>query len=53
AFNTGFLLDAVNQIETNEIIFKMNQPSKASIAYPTEQPDNEDFIELIMPVRVS
>ena len=53
AFNTGFLLDAVNQIETNEIIFKMNQPSKASIAYPTDQPDNEDFIELIMPVRVS
>jgi len=53
AFNTGFLLDAVNQIETSEIIFKMNQPSKASIAYPTEQPDNEDFIELIMPVRVS
>jgi DNA polymerase-3 subunit beta len=53
AFNTGFLLDAVNQIETDEIIFKMNQPSKAAIAYPTEQPDNEDFIELIMPVRVS
>lgn len=52
AFNSGYLLDAVSQIETDEINVSFGSPSKAAIATPTEQLANENFIELIMPVRV-
>jgi DNA polymerase III subunit beta len=52
AFNAGYLLDAVQQMETEEINISFGTPSKAAITTPTEQRDNEDYIELIMPVRV-
>ncbi|MEO8209380.1 MAG: DNA polymerase III subunit beta [bacterium] len=52
AFNAGYLLDAVSQMETDEINVSFGSPSKAAIATPTEQLENENFIELIMPVRV-
>lgn len=52
AFNAGYLLDAVSQMETDEINVSFGNPSKAAIATPSEQEANENFIELIMPVRV-
>jgi DNA polymerase-3 subunit beta len=53
AFNVGYLLDCLSQMETPEVIFSFNTPAKASIIIPTEQLADEDFMELIMPVRVS
>lgn len=53
AFNVGYLLDCLVQMETPEVIFSFNTPAKASIIIPTEQLPGEDFMELIMPVRVS
>lgn len=52
AFNAGYLLDAVSQMETDEINISFGSPSKAAITTPSEQNANENFIELIMPVRV-
>ncbi|MBK8552825.1 MAG: DNA polymerase III subunit beta [Ignavibacteria bacterium] len=52
AFNAGYLLDAVSQMETEEINISFGSPSKAAITTPSEQLPNENFIELIMPVRV-
>ena len=52
AFNAGYLLDAVSQMETEEINISFGSPSKAAISTPSEQLANENFIELIMPVRV-
>ncbi|MBK8981793.1 MAG: DNA polymerase III subunit beta [Ignavibacteria bacterium] len=52
AFNAGYLLDAVSQMETEELNISFGNPSKAAIITPTEQKPGEDFIELIMPVRV-
>jgi DNA polymerase III sliding clamp (beta) subunit (PCNA family) len=53
AFNISYLLDCLAQIETPDVMFSFLTPSKASIAKPTEQLPDEDFMELIMPVRVS
>ncbi len=53
AFNVGYLLDCLAQMETPEVIFSFNTPAKASIIIPTEQLPGEDFMELVMPVRVS
>lgn len=52
AFNAGYLLDAVSQMETDEINISFGSPSKAAIVTPSQQMENENFIELIMPVRV-
>ncbi|MEP7145401.1 MAG: DNA polymerase III subunit beta [bacterium] len=52
AFNAGYLLDAVSQMETDEINITFGSPSKAAITTPSQQLENENFIELIMPVRV-
>lgn len=52
AFNASYLLDAVSQMETEEINISFGNSSKAAITTPSKQADNEDFIELIMPVRV-
>ncbi|MEO6693822.1 MAG: DNA polymerase III subunit beta [Ignavibacteria bacterium] len=52
AFNAGYLLDAVSQMETDDINISFGSPSKAAITTPSEQHPNENFIELIMPVRV-
>ncbi|MEO8664205.1 MAG: DNA polymerase III subunit beta [Ignavibacteria bacterium] len=52
AFNAGYLLDAVSQMETDEINISFGSPSKAAITTPSQQLENENFIELIMPVRV-
>ena len=52
AFNISYLLDCLAQIETPDVMFSFLTPSKASIAKPTEQLPDEDFMELIMPVRV-
>ena len=52
AFNAGYLLDCIKQIETDDVNFSFSTTSKASIATPTEQEDGEDYMELVMPVRV-
>ena len=52
AFNAGYLLDCVSQIETDDIFFTFSTPSKATIAHPSTQEDNENFMELVMPVRI-
>jgi len=52
AFNVSYLLDCLTQIETDEVIFTFGSPSKASIALPFGNQPDEEFMELIMPVRV-
>ncbi|MBL7128035.1 MAG: DNA polymerase III subunit beta [Ignavibacteria bacterium] len=52
AFNASYLIDCVSHIQTDKINFDFNTPSKAAIATPTEQSPDEDFMELVMPVRV-
>jgi DNA polymerase-3 subunit beta len=52
AFNGLFVREALSQIETDIVEISFGSPSKAAIAQPDEQSENEVFTELIMPVRV-
>lgn len=52
AFNGLFIREALSQIETDIIEISFGSPSKAAIAQPDKQAENEVFTELIMPVRV-
>jgi DNA polymerase-3 subunit beta len=53
AFNAKYLLECIRQIETDELLMSFSSAAKASIATPTEYDKDEDYMELIMPVRVS
>lgn len=53
AFNAEYLLECLNQIETDEVLMNFTTSSKAAIATPTEQKEDENFMELVMPVRIS
>ena len=52
SFNAQYLVECINQIDTEDMILTFSTPSKASIAYPTEQAEYENYMELVMPVRV-
>lgn len=51
AFNGKYLLDAMQQFESNDIIFDFSTPLKATILRPSEQAADEDMMMLVMPVR--
>lgn len=53
-FNSRFLLEMLNNIETSEINIKMSQPSRAGLIMPAAPEDeNEEVLMLIMPVMTN
>ena len=53
AFNSHYLLECIEHMESDEINISFREPSKAAIIKPSEKNKDEDFMELIMPIRVS
>jgi DNA polymerase-3 subunit beta len=53
AFNAKYLLECIRQIETEELLMSFSTQAKASIANPSTNLPDEDYMELIMPVRIS
>jgi len=51
AFNVGYLLDCLDVIESEDVIFSFSAPLKATTVEPSVQSENESFLELIMPIR--
>ncbi len=52
AFNVSYLLDCLSQMDTDDIMFTFSAPAKASILLPVASLSEENYMELIMPVRV-
>src|SRR5919205_2170937 len=53
SFNPSYLLDGVSAIDTQNVVFKFNEPLKPGLIVPEEngeEPD-PDFLYLIMPMR--
>jgi DNA polymerase-3 subunit beta len=51
AFNGKYLLDAMQQFDSSEILFDFSTPLKATILRPSEQEEDEEMMMLVMPVR--
>lgn len=51
-FNSRFIIEMLQNIETDEIKLKMSQPNRAGIIVPVKQKENEDILMLVMPVMV-
>jgi DNA polymerase-3 subunit beta len=53
AFNARFLIEMLNGVDTDEIKMLLNTSTKAGIIKPTEQPENEDLMMLVMPLMLN
>ena len=53
AFNAKFLIEMINASETENIIFKLDEPNRPGILLPEKNEENEDLLMLIMPVMLN
>jgi DNA polymerase-3 subunit beta len=52
SFNPGYLLDGVSAIDTEKVVFKLNEALKPGLIVPgVEGGEEPDFLYLIMPMR--
>lgn len=53
AFKHDFINDAMEHIDSDEVVFKFNSPIKPCIIEPAVQKENENLLILVMPMRVN
>ena len=52
-FNSRFLMEMLNNLDTNEVRLEMSEPSRAGLLMPSEAAENEDILMLVMPVMLN
>ncbi len=52
-FKGSSLQEILNNLESDEVIIQLADPSRAGIIVPASQPDNEDILMLIMPMLLN
>lgn len=55
SFNPGYLVDGVSAVDTERVVFRLNEPLKPALIVPGNDeegaPEEPDFVYLIMPMR--
>lgn len=52
-FPSGSLTDVLNNIDGEEILIRLADPSRAGIIYPAQQQENEQVLMLLMPMMLA
>lgn len=52
-FNARFLIEMLNNIDSDEIIMKLSAPNRAGLIVPKDTNDNEEVMMLVMPVMLN
>jgi len=52
-FNAKFLIEVLNNLDSEEITVKLSEPNRAGLFLPKEKNDNEDILMLVMPVMLN
>jgi DNA polymerase-3 subunit beta len=52
-YNSGYLQDALRRIESDDVLFELDSAVSAGIIRPGEQMDGEDYLCLLMPLRLN
>jgi DNA polymerase-3 subunit beta len=53
SFNPSYLLDGVSAVDSEEVLFKLNDPLKPGLIVPKTNGEEPDFLYLITPMRDS
>ena len=55
--NIGFkgtlLMELLNNLESEEIVFQLADPARAGVIVPAEPSENEDILMLLMPMMLN
>ena len=51
-FNDGHLIELFANINSDNIVLQLSDPSRACVFLPDEQDENEDFLVLLMPMYI-
>jgi len=52
-FNSRFLMEMLNNLDTTEVRLEMSEPSRAGLLMPSEDNEHEDILMLVMPVMLN
>ena len=52
-FRGTLLNDMLNNMDNEELLFKMADPSRASIVVPAQNNEGEEVVMLVMPMMIS
>jgi DNA polymerase-3 subunit beta len=52
-FNSRYVVDVLTHMDTEDVVFSFNSPTRASIVHPSEQKNGENVLMLVMPVRLN
>ena len=52
-FNAKFLIEMLNNVDSEKVELRLSEPNKAGLLLPTEKDDNEDILMLVMPVMLN
>ncbi|MCC9167251.1 DNA polymerase III subunit beta [Pontibacter harenae] len=52
-FNAKFLIEMLNNIDSDEITFELSTPNRAGLLMPIVNEDNENVLMLVMPVMLN
>ncbi|HDY90471.1 MAG TPA: DNA polymerase III subunit beta, partial [bacterium] len=52
-YNAAFLSEILRKIETDEVLLELESPTTACILKPVGQKETDEFVYLIMPLRIS
>lgn len=52
-FNSRFLVEMLNNLESTEVRLEMSEPSRAGLLKPSEKEENEYILMLVMPVMLN
>jgi len=51
AYDYRYILDVVERIESDDIVFKLDTPISAGLITPSENVEGEDYLCIVMPLR--
>ncbi|MDA0744890.1 MAG: DNA polymerase III subunit beta [bacterium] len=52
-YNSAFLIDILRRIDAEQVLFELDSPVTAGIIRPAEQHEGEDYLCLLMPLRLN
>jgi DNA polymerase-3 subunit beta len=52
-YNAQYVMDLIKHVDTEEASFLLKSPINAALVSPAQQDENEDFLMLIMPIKLS
>jgi DNA polymerase-3 subunit beta len=52
-YNSTYLMDILRRIDSDHVVFELDSPVTAGIIRPSDQPEGEDYLCLLMPLRLN